>query len=90
MTLIDAEGRRHSLDVLADSTYDAAHLYFTQAKKDRSALLPVATRNSVFEVISGGRVYRVPGEKLRNWILDRRQEWHGPKGYLFRQRPILD
>jgi len=32
VTVTDANGRRHSLDVIASSTYDAAHLYVTHAK----------------------------------------------------------
>jgi hypothetical protein len=30
VTVIDPDGRRHSLDVLAEGTYDAAHLFFSR------------------------------------------------------------
>jgi hypothetical protein len=87
VTVTDAEGRRHSLDVLASSTYDAAHLYVTHAKEQRT--LPVPTLASVFEVVKGGKVYTVAGAALQRWIEQRRQEWKGPKGMLFSRRPTL-
>ena len=37
----DPDGRRHSLDLLADSTYDAAHLFVVEAKKERALALPM-------------------------------------------------
>jgi hypothetical protein len=27
-------------------------------------------------------------KKLRQWILERRQNWNRPKGYLFKKRPV--
>ena len=90
VTVIDSEGRRHSLDLLASSTYDAAHLYVTHAKSGNAPALPVPSRASVFEVATNGRIYRIPGAKLRDWIIERRQEWKGPKGLLFSRRPTLD
>jgi hypothetical protein len=36
----DPDGRRHSLDVHDDSTYDAAHLYVVEAKKERAVGMP--------------------------------------------------
>ena len=33
VTVTEPDGRRHSLDVLAESTYDAAHLFVVEAKK---------------------------------------------------------
>lgn len=90
VTVLDAGGRRHSLDLVAESSYDAAHLYFAQAKTDPKSMLPIPTRETVFEVVLDGRVYRVPGERLREWIAKRRTEGKGPSGYLFKQRPVLD
>ena len=85
-----SDGRRHSVDVLADSTYDAAHLFVVEAKQKRAVGLPPVTTATVFEVVTGGKVYRVAGTALQRWIVERRQNWNGPKGYLFRKRPGLE
>ena len=89
VTVTDPDGRRHSLDVQADSTYDAAHLFVVEAEKERAVGLPKPTTATVFEVVAGGRVYRVAGAALQRWIVERRQKWNGPKGYLFCKRPGL-
>ena len=44
----------------------------------------------VFEVVTAGRMYRLQGAALQEWIMQRRQEWKGPKILLFSQRPMLD
>jgi hypothetical protein len=44
----------------------------------------------VFEVVIGGRVYRVSGSALQRWIVERRAKLNGPKGYLFSKRPTLE
>jgi len=36
-----------------------------------------------------GKVHRVSGAKLQKWINKRREEWKGPRGMLFKQRPNL-
>ena len=90
VTVTDPDGRRHSLDVLADSTYDAAHLFVVEAKKERAVGLPKPTLATVFEVVANGKVYRVAGTALQRWIVERRQQWNGPKGYMFSKRPGLD
>jgi hypothetical protein len=90
VTVADANGRRHSLDVLADSSFDAAHLYLTAAKANRESCLPVPTNETVFEVVAEGKVHRVRGTKLRDWIMKRRGELGGPAGYLFSQRAVMD
>jgi len=89
VTVIDPDGRRHSLDLLADSTYDAAHLFVVEAKKERAIVLPIPTLATVFEVVADGKVYHVSGAALQRWIAERRQKLNGPKGYLFGQRPGL-
>ena len=89
VTVTDAHGRRHSLDVLATSTYDAAHLYVTHAKTQQQSRIPVPSIETMFEVVCESRVYRVPGEALERWIVSRRQSWQGPRGALFRSRPTL-
>jgi hypothetical protein len=90
VTVTDPDGRRHSLDVLADSTYDAAHLFVVEAKKERAVGLPKPTLATVFEVVVSGKVYRVAGAALQRWIVERRQLWKGPKGYMFSKRPGLE
>ena len=73
----------------ATSTYDAAHLYVVEAKKERAVGLPKPTLATVFEVVTDGKVYRVKGEALQKWIVERRQKSSGPKGYMFTNRPWL-
>jgi len=90
VTVTDPDGHRHSLDVLADSTYDAAHLFVVEAKKERAVGLPKPTLATVFEVVANGKVYRVAGAALQRWIAERRQTWNGPKGYMFSKRPGLE
>ena len=87
--MTDPDGRRHSLDVLADSTYDAAHLFVVEARQERAVAMPKVTLATVFEVSTGGNVYHVKGAALQRWIVERRQTWNGPKGYLFSKRPDL-
>ncbi len=89
VTVTDPDGRRHSLDVQANSTYDAAHLYVVEARKERAVGMPNITLSTVFEVVTDGKVYKVKGEALQKWIVERRQKWQGPKGYLFTKRPGL-
>ena len=89
VTVTDPDGRRHSLDLQANSTFDAAHLYVTEAKKDRAVGFPKVTLATVFEVITDGKIYRVKGEALQRWIVARRQKWQGPKEYMFTKRPGL-
>jgi hypothetical protein len=83
VTVSDPDGRRHSLDVLADSTYDVAHLFVVEAKKERAVGIPEPTLTTVFEVVANGKVYHVAGTALQRWIVERRQKWSGPKGYFF-------
>ena len=87
VTVTDQDGRRHSLDVQATSTFDAAHLYVAEAKKERAVGMPKPTLATVFEVVANGKVYRVAGDALQRWIVERRQKWNGPKGYMFTKRP---
>ena len=90
VTVTDPDGRRHSLDVLADSTYDAAHLFVVETRKERAVGLPKPTLATVFEVVINDKVYRVAGVALQRWIAERRQTWKGPKGYMFSKRPGLE
>ena len=55
--------RRYSLDVQAESTYDAAHLFLTKAKEHViREPLPIPSLETVFEVTVNGRVHHVPGQ----------------------------
>ena len=54
VTVTESDGRRHSLDVQATSTFDAAHLYVTEAKKERAVGFPKLTLATVFEVVAEG------------------------------------
>jgi hypothetical protein len=89
VTMTEADGRRHSVDVLASSTCDAAHLFVTHAHNNPDSGLPRPTLSTVFEVVIDGKVHRVEGATLQRWIERRRFEWRGPRGYLFSQRPTL-
>jgi len=89
VSVTDADGRRHSLDIQATSSFDAAHLYVVEAKKDRAVGFPKLTLATEFEVINDGKIYRVKGEALQRWIVERRQRWNGPKGYMFTKRAGL-
>jgi hypothetical protein len=88
----DGHGRRsqrHSLDVNADSSYDAAHLYLTHVRGNPGCGLPIPTTSTQFEVVTDGRIHNVQGARLKKWIENRRREWQGPRGMLFARRPII-
>jgi len=90
VTVTDDHGRRHSLDLQAASTFDAAHIYLCHLKEHPEKGLPRPTLNTVFEVVIDAKVYLVEGRALQQWIVKRRSELNGPKGYLFKQRPMLE
>jgi hypothetical protein len=90
VTVTDAEGRRHSVDLLAASTYDAAHIFVTHAKTQQGAGLPRPTLATVFEVVINGKVHRVEGAALQRWIVKERSERKGPRGLLFSRRATLE
>ena len=77
MTLVSADGERHSLDLQAASRYDAAHRYVCYAKEHPDRV-PVPTLASVFEVVVDGNLNRVEGKMLQRWIVKRRGELKGP------------
>ena len=90
VTVVDAEGRRNSLDLQATSSFDAAHSYVCHVQEHPAAGLPRATLATIFEVVANGKVYHVEGRALQRWIIKQRQELKGPKGMLFSQRPMLE
>jgi hypothetical protein len=90
VTVTDSGGRRHSVDVFAASSYDAAHLFVVHAKGDPRNGLPPLSATTIFEVVADGRIHHVQGAALQRWIVKQRQERKGPAGFLFSQRPTLD
>jgi hypothetical protein len=89
VTMIEDDGRRYSVDVLAASTFDAAHLFVTHAKSDPRNGIPKPSANSTFEVVVGGTIYRIRGKALQRWILKQKEERRGPAGYIFSKRSDL-
>ena len=65
------------------------HLYLTHVRGNPSCGLPIPTTSTLFEVVTDGRIHSVPGARLKKWIENRRQEWTGPRGLLFSQRPMI-
>jgi hypothetical protein len=90
VTVADKEGRHHSLDLQADSLFDAAHIYVCHVKEHPERGLPQPTIATQFEVVIDGKVYRVDGKALQRWIVRQRGELKGPRGFLFSQRPMLE
>jgi hypothetical protein len=89
VTVMDGGGQLHSLDVNADSSYDAAHLYLTHVRGNPGCGLPIPTTSTQFGVITEGRIHNVQGARLKKWIENRRREWQGPRGMLFARRPMI-
>jgi hypothetical protein len=90
VTVTDSIGQRHSVDVHACSSFDAAHLFVAHAKGNPRNCLPPLGADTVFEVIAGGAIHYIKGSALQRWILKERQERKGPAGFLFSQRPTLE
>jgi hypothetical protein len=86
VTTTDGDGKRFSLDVKAESRYDAARLYRCLVKNMPGCGFPVPTTSTTFEVVIAGRILAVSGVRLKKWIEKRRDEWKGPRGLLFKQR----
>ena len=80
VTVADGEGKRYSLDIQADSSFDAAHLYLTHVKANPACGFPIPTTETLFEVVIDGRVHRVQGLRLKGWIEKKRHEFGGPRG----------
>jgi hypothetical protein len=89
VTTADGEGKRYSLDVNAESSFDAAHIYLTHVKGNPTCGFPIPTTSTTFEIVAAGKILHVDGRRLKTWIENRREEWKGPRGLLFRQRPLL-
>ena len=89
VTVVETDGRRYSLDVHASSSFDAAHLYAAHVLRNPTCGYPMATTATPFDVVAQDKLIVVTGVKLKAWIEKRREEWKGPRGLLFRERPIL-
>jgi hypothetical protein len=72
------------MDLQANSIYDAAHIYVCLVKEHPERGLPRPTLATSFEVVIGGKVYRVEGRAPQRWIVQRRQESNGPRGICCR------
>ncbi len=59
VTVADAEGRPHSLDLGAGSLYDTAHIYVCRTREHPEKGLPRPTLATLFEVVIDAKVYRV-------------------------------
>jgi hypothetical protein len=84
--MIKESGRRHSVDVLASSSFDAAHIFLTHAKAYPRNGIPRLSLDSLFEIVVDGKIHRVEGRALQQGILRERKERKGPRGVLRRQR----
>lgn len=88
VTVSDGDGRRHSLDVQAESSYDAAHLYLHAAKSNPASALPVPGEGyggrGRDRRQGSGRVTRHAGTETRAapFLID-------PKGYRNRTNAAL-
>ena len=65
MTVTDGEGRRYGLDVQAESSYDAAHLFHAHVMANPRCGFPIPTTSTAFEVVADGKVHRVSGVRLK-------------------------
>jgi hypothetical protein len=90
VTMIEPDGHRHSVDLVASSVFDAAHLFVAHAKDNPRNGIPRPTTDSVFEVTVDCKVHRVTGKALQRWIVRERKERRGPSGYIFGKRPLFD
>lgn len=52
VTVSDGQGKRYSLNVYADSSYDAAHLYLTHVRGNPGCGFPIPTTSTLFEVVA--------------------------------------
>jgi hypothetical protein len=87
VTIADGEGKRYSVDVKADSSRDAPHLFVTHVRNNPTCGIPIPTSSTQFEVVADG--HSVSGGRLKKWFEKRRSEWKGPRGMPFSQRPMI-
>jgi hypothetical protein len=94
VTVTDSDGKRHSIDVRAESSFDAAHLYLTTAKAQSPAMMPEPLPEpglaTVLEIVADGKIHHVRARHFQRWIVKRRGELKEPKGFLFNQRRAME
>jgi hypothetical protein len=86
VTVIEESGRRRSVDVLASSSFDAAHIFVTHVKAAPRQRHP-STRlslESVLEIVVDGKIHRVEGKTLQQRILKRRRNVKAGEEFSFR------
>ena len=59
-------------------------LALAEAERIRRFLMFSGEDTSVLDPCAG------TGAALQRWIVERRQKWNGPKGYMFCKRPGLE
>src|SRR4030088_3042084 len=74
VTVTGSGGRRHSVDVYACSTYDAAHLFVARARGNPESGLPSLGGETQFKVSVAGRIHYVQGAALQRWIPKERHQ----------------
>ena len=62
VTVTDKQGRRYSLDVNANSIYDAAHLHLTHVIRNPGCGIPKPDASTLFEITTKGKVLYVEGQ----------------------------
>ena len=64
VTVTDKQGRRYSLDVNANSSYDTAHLYLTHVVRNPACGIPKPDALTLLGVSTEGNVLYVEGQRL--------------------------
>jgi hypothetical protein len=79
-TVTDAEGGGTAWTCRRATRTTSRILDVVEAKSERQVGLPEPTLATVFEVVTGGKVYRVTGAALQRWIVQNRSSLNGLKG----------
>ena len=90
VTVTDIRGNRYSIDVEAESTYDAAlpvSRTDQRARDQRTA--PIPSLETIFEVTVNGKVHKVSGAKLQRWIINDEKNGKDHGDYSSNNDPIL-
>ena len=88
MTVMDGDGKHYSVDVNADSSYDAAHLYLTHVRGNPSCV----SHPDDLDRIRGrdGRAHSLcPGRTAEEMDREPAAGMERPSGMLYRQRPMI-
>jgi hypothetical protein len=94
VTVTDADGTRHSIDVRAESTFDGTNLYVVTAKTQQAlpppSRIPVPTVATIFEVWQNGKSSRCAEPHCGAGSPSDDRSWAVREGPLFRERPGID